>query len=85
MRGVLLLCTTDHLSNLFWFYFQAESFGNSFVMENYLSDEVKEEITQMVCITTSILFHPTPISLISIVLKGTSLNRYENKFNEFLF
>ncbi|KAL8621359.1 hypothetical protein ACOMHN_053380 [Nucella lapillus] len=26
---------------------EAESFGNSFVMENYLSDEVKKEITQM--------------------------------------
>ncbi|KAK7476494.1 hypothetical protein BaRGS_00032242 [Batillaria attramentaria] len=27
---------------------EAESFGNSFVMENYLSEEVKSEITQMV-------------------------------------
>lgn len=27
---------------------EAESFGNSFVMENYLSEEVKAEITQMV-------------------------------------
>ena len=54
-------------------------------MENYLSDEVKEEIMQMVCITTSILFYPTPISLISTVLKGNSLHKYENKLNEFLF
>lgn len=64
--------------NIFCIHFQAEKFGDSFVLEYMLSNEVKSSITQAVSI------FKTTYSLKSVVLFESPDNHKENSHYVFL-